>query len=1353
MKYDGNYFLGLDIGTDSVGYAVTDEQYNLLKFHGEPAWGVTIFDQGSLSAERRSFRSARRRLDRRQQRRDLLQGLFAEEIAKKDPKFFIRLRESRLYRSEVGEKFTLFNDADYTDKDYYEKYPTIHHLIYELMNSPEPHDARLVYLACAWLVTHRGHFLSNIGVDNIEDIRDFGRAYDALIHYFVDNGYREPWVCDDTEAFAAILKEDLNVTGKGKKLAALLFDGGKAPKKGDDDFPFSLEGIVKLLAGSTVKLKDIFGNEEYDEFGSVSLGMDDEKLAEIAANIGDDFGLIEALRVVYDWAILADTLGSFETISEAKIRTYEQHKSDLALLKRIIRKYRNEEYDAVFRDVDKDNYAAYVYHTDEKELNKFKRKDLESFSKFVLKKLDGIEPDEDDRDEFEDMKRRLELRTFMPKQKTTDNRVIPCQLYHFELKKILGNAENYLDFLKAQDDGFTVSKKIESIFRFKIPYFVGPLNSDSEFAWLKREAGKIYPWNFEKMVDLDESENNFIKRMTNTCTYIPGEPVLPKDSLAYHKYTVLNEINNIKINGDRISVELKQDIYNNLFLQKKKITRKAIINYLLANGVIEKGEEELVTGIDIQINSNLSSQIAFRRLIQNGVLTEDDVEAVIERSTYAEDKTRLSRWIEKKYPNVSDDDRKYICRIKVKDFGRLSRRFLCEMEGVCQSTGEVFTIMSALWNTQDNLMELLSSKYTFKDELENLKKDYYSEHPSNLNDRLTEMRVSNAVKRPIYRTLAIIKDVEKAFGKPAKIFVETTRGATADQKNKRTSSRKQQILELYKKCKDEDVRILKQQLEAMGDYADNKLQGDKLFLYYMQLGKCMYSGKPIDIEKLGTKLYDIDHIYPQAYVKDDSVLNNKVLVLSEENGKKSDSYPIEDSVRHKMGGYWKSLKDAGLITDEKYKRLVRNTPFSVDEKTGFINRQIVETSQSTKAVAELLKARFPAAEVVYCKAGLASDFRQAYDLLKSRTFNDLHHAKDAYINIVTGNVYSMKFTKRWFRPDSKYSLKTTTLFNRPLICGDKTVWDGEGMLAKVKKTVAKNNAHFTKYAYFKRGGLFKQMPIAAAEGLVPLKKGLDTSKYGGYNQSSALFYIPVRFKAGKKVDILVMSVEMRYGNRFLEEESFAREYSVSRIGQIIGKKVDSVEFPMGMRPWKVNTMLELDGFRVCISGIASGAKCLIAQPIMQFAESIKWNNYMKRIERLVEKVSDNKNYIFDSEYDKVERKMNEELYCIYLNKYRNTIFSKRVSLPLQILEDGEYRFKVLDEVEQAKTLLHIHETFGRTSSGCDLTSIGGAPNAAATKSFSATMSNWKKKYKDVRIIDSSVSGLWEKKSINLLELL
>lgn len=47
--------------------------------------------------------------------------------------------------------------------------------------------------------------------------------------------------------------------------------------------------------------------------------------------------------------------------------------------------------------------------------------------------------------------------------------------------------------------------------------------------------------------------------------------------------------------------------------------------------------------------------------------------------------------------------------------------------------------------------------------------------------------------------------------------------------------------------------------------------------------------------------------------------------------------------------------------------------------------------------------------------------------------NDLHHAKDAYLNIVVGNSYYVKFTKsvaNFIRenPGRSYTLKTKELF-------------------------------------------------------------------------------------------------------------------------------------------------------------------------------------------------------------------------------------------------------------------------------------------------------------------------------------
>ena len=1354
-----NYYLSLDIGTDSVGYAATDENYNLLKFHGEPVWGATVFDAASLNTDRRAFRTARRRLDRRQQRIDLLQELFAKEIGKIDPRFFIRMEESTLYPEDKTDKYTLFNDKNFTDKKYHELYPTIHHLIDDLMKSSEPHDVRLVYLACAWLVAHRGHFLQNISVEKLSDIKDFNKIYDDFFEYFEFRGFiDQPWnkASIDTTKLAEILKRDRGVTQKYKELCELIYNG-KAPKKDiSDEFPFSKEGILKLLAGGTYDLAKLFDNEDYAELTnkSVSLSMDDDKLAEISAEIGDDYDLIENLRSIYDWSILVNILAAKNTISEAKIKVYEQHQRDLAFLKHLVKTYIPEKYDEVFRKTDCANYAAYSRHTDEPHGAKWGKNKVE-FSDFLKKIVDKITPSEADKAQFEDMKERLQFQKFLPKQKDGDNRVIPNQLYLFELKEILKNASEYLPFLNETDeDGISTKSKIESIFSFRIPYFVGPLNKKSDKAWLVRKAaGKILPWNFEKIVDIEATEEAFINELTNKCSYIPGEDVLPKDSLFYHKFEVLNEINNLKIDGEKISVELKKKIFNEIFMINKKVTRKRIEQFLIKEGFIEKGREAALTGIDITIKSDLMPQHAFKRLLDSNTLTENEVEEIIKRSTYAEDKSRLSKWLEREFSKINSEDRKYICNIKIKDFGRLSRKFLCELQGINKETGEPCTILGTLWNTNCNLMEILANdRFTFTEEIEKLRKAYYSEHGDlKLEDRLDEMYISNAVKRPIYRALNIVGDVTKAFGKPAKIFIEMTRGVKKSKKE-RTKSRKDQILELYDKFKNEDVLYLRKQLEDMGVSADNKLQGDKLFLYFMQMGKCMYTGKPIDLSNLGSKLYDIDHIYPQSYIKDDSIINNKVLVLSEANGLKGDKYPIEESVRNQMRKFWEILKEKEFISEEKFKRLTRATPFTEDEKLGFIKRQLTETSQSTKAVATLLKEHLKNTEIVYCKAGLTSEFRQEFDLFKSRLFNDLHHAVDAYLNIVTGNVYNMKFTKN-FNINTQYTVKTKALFTHPVICNGKIVWDGDKMLAKVKETAVKNNAHFTKFAFFKKGGLFDQMPVPAASGLVPRKKDLPTEKYGGYNKAGSMFFIPVRYKIGKKQDIMIMSVELLHGKHFLEDKDFAQKYSFSRLEQILGKKVDEVSFPLGMRAWKVNTVLSLDGFRICIAGSASGSRCIIAQPIMQFSADKSWQFYLKKLEMFDEKCSKNKNYIYSEEYDKISVEKNIELYDLYIKKLKSSIYSKRVNAPTETLEKGIEKFILLDIKEQAKTLLNIHQVFGRMTGGCDLTAIGGVGKAAATLSFSSIVSNWKKNYSDVRIIDSSASGLWKKESENLLELL
>ena len=93
-NFNDDYYVGFDIGTDSVGYAVADTDYNLCKFKGNAMWGVDLFEESNSAAERRTLRSARRRGLRKRNRIEWLQMLFDEEISKVDNAFFQRLKES-----------------------------------------------------------------------------------------------------------------------------------------------------------------------------------------------------------------------------------------------------------------------------------------------------------------------------------------------------------------------------------------------------------------------------------------------------------------------------------------------------------------------------------------------------------------------------------------------------------------------------------------------------------------------------------------------------------------------------------------------------------------------------------------------------------------------------------------------------------------------------------------------------------------------------------------------------------------------------------------------------------------------------------------------------------------------------------------------------------------------------------------------------------------------------------------------------------------------------------------------------------------------------------------------------------
>ena len=192
MTVKKDYNIGLDIGTESVGWSVVEVNNQKVMRKGNKAlWGVRLFEKANTAADRREKRSARRRYDRRRERIKLLQEEFNDEINKVDNNFFQKLNESKyLEKDKINKTIAISDEEKRMIKDYQNSYKTIYHLRNELINSTEKKDIRLVYLAIHHIIKYRGNFLyqnSNFNIDNLNIKEKLSELFGVLsnsIHDF-----------------------------------------------------------------------------------------------------------------------------------------------------------------------------------------------------------------------------------------------------------------------------------------------------------------------------------------------------------------------------------------------------------------------------------------------------------------------------------------------------------------------------------------------------------------------------------------------------------------------------------------------------------------------------------------------------------------------------------------------------------------------------------------------------------------------------------------------------------------------------------------------------------------------------------------------------------------------------------------------------------------------------------------------------------------------------------------------------------------------------------------------------------------------------------------------------------------
>lgn len=1170
------YSIGLDIGTNSVGWAVITDDYKVpskkmkvlgntsKKYIKKNLLGALLFDSGITAEGRRLKRTARRRYTRRRNRILYLQEIFSTEMATLDDAFFQRLDDSFLVPDDKRDsKYPIFGNL-VEEKAYHDEFPTIYHLRKYLADSTKKADLRLVYLALAHMIKYRGHFLiegefNSKNNDIQKNFQDFLDTYNAI--------FESDLSLENSKQLEEIVKDKISKSAKKDRILKL-FPGEK------NSGIFS--EFLKLIVGNQADFKKYFNLDEKAPL-HFSKESYDEDLETLLGYIGDDYSdVFLKAKKLYDAILLSGILtvtdnGTEAPLSSAMIMRYKEHEEDLALLKAYIRNISLETYNEVFKDDTKNGYAGYID-------GKTSQEDFYVHLKKLLADLEGA-------DYFLE---KIDREDFLRKQRTFDNGSIPYQIHLQEMRAILDKQAKFYPFLAKNKE------RIEKILTFRIPYYVGPLaRGNSDFAWsIRKRNEKITPWNFEDVIDKESSAEAFINRMTSFDLYLPEEKVLPKHSLLYETFTVYNELTKVRFIAESmrdyqfLDSKQKKDIVRLYFKNKRKVTDKDIIEYLHA---IDGYDGIELKGIEKQFNSSLSTYHDLLNIINDKEFLDDSsneaiIEEIIHTLTIFEDREMIKQRLSK-FENIFDKSvLKKLSRRHYTGWGKLSAKLINGIRD--EKSGN--TILDYLIDdgvSNRNFMQLIhDDALSFK---KKIKKAQIIGDKDNIKQVVQALPGSPAIKKGILQSIKIVDELVKVMGgRPESIVVEMARENQYTNQGK--SNSQQRLKRLEESLKDLGSKILKENIPAKPSKIDNNaLQNDRLYLYYLQNGKDMYTGEELDIDRLSN--YDIDHIIPQAFLKDNSI-DNKVLVSSASNRGKSDDVPSLEVVK-KRKTLWYQLLKSKLISQRKFDNLTKaeRGGLSPEDKAGFIQRQLVETRQITKHVARLLDERFNnkkdednktlrTVKIITLKSSLVSQFRKDFELYKVREINDFHHAHDAYLNAVVASALLKKYPK--LEPEFVYgdypkynsfrerksatekvyfysnimnifkksiSLADGTVIERPLIeVNEETgesVWNKESDLATVRRVLSYPQVNVVKKVEVQSGGFSKEsvQPHGNSDKLIPRKTKKmiwDTKKYGGFDSPIVAYSVLVMAEREKGKSKKLKPVKELVGITIMEKESF-----------------------------------------------------------------------------------------------------------------------------------------------------------------------------------------------------------------------
>ncbi len=315
----------------------------------------------------------------------------------------------------------------------------------------------------------------------------------------------------------------------------------------------------------------------------------------------------------------------------------------------------------------------------------------------------------------------------------------------------------------------------------------------------------------------------------------------------------------------------------------------------------------------------------------------------------------------------------------------------------------------------------VEAKYVKNDDSENKKVQYSLSEIKPL--RNNELR-NPIVQQSINETLRQIRHLSRTFGQFEEIHIELARELKKNKKERerirsgqnKTFFQRQDYITFLKKqgISPTKENILKFELflelrcteeiekkksstkkeEKTEEKKDSKKKTpeeiqSELFELWKKSRILPYENMEISLHDIFNSYIEVEHIVPKSQSLDDS-FQNKTLVTSEFNAKKSNKTPFEYFSKTE---FEKFKKRVSHFSDEKQKLFLMKT---ADELTDFKNNQLNDTAYIARKLSEYLRMYFPN-KIILTKGGVTKQIRQELhldSLIKPEIFTKIRDAKN-----------------------------------------------------------------------------------------------------------------------------------------------------------------------------------------------------------------------------------------------------------------------------------------------------------------------------------------------------------------------